>query len=160
MCSLTLSVLLAAIGVTSLWFVLNWQGDNAPPYRRAMITSGGMAFCWETAANWSYFGHPKMVLGRDLTINGQRVRTQFDWYFGPMDVPLGLHPLRLTAGNVQVSFFALALVAAAPAIIQSVRRRLRLEPWQCPKCRYDLRQTPTELPCPECGTARQAPIAK
>lgn len=159
-CSLILFVLFTAIGIASIWFVLNWQGENAAPQRRAQMTGGGIVYCWDTPSTWSYFGRPNMNLGTNLSVNGQRVTYHFDWYSGPLDVSLGIHPIRLTAGNVQVSLFALALVAAIPAAVHLIRRRFRVEHWQCRTCRYDLRNTPPDHPCPECGTARTTPSTK
>lgn len=37
--------------------------------------------------------------------------------------------------------------------IRWVYRRRHREPWQCRKCRYDLRGLPPDTPCPECGRA-------
>ena len=46
-------------------------------------------------------------------------------------------------------WFPLLLIAAPPAWLWYTDRRAK--PWQCPKCRYDLRGLDGGV-CPECGT--------
>jgi hypothetical protein len=153
------SVLLLMLGFVSVFSVSYWQGENAPPFRRMQVTAGGIIFCWETTETWAFTSRPRIALGTNFSVNGQRRTYYFAWYFGPLDVSLGVHPLRLTAGNIQVSFITLAAIAAVPAAIQTIRRHLRRKPWQCSKCGYDLRKTPSGLPCPECGSVRALPTA-
>lgn len=54
---------------------------------------------------------------------------------------------------INTAIYAAAWVASL-AIIAKIRRAHRTRRGQCPACKYDLRNTPTNAPCPECGRAR------
>src|SRR5262245_10478039 len=65
---------------------------------------------------------------------------------------LPLRPIWSGLALNTVFFAALwfALLAGIPALRRALRRRRGL----CARCGYDLRATPANTPCPECGTAK------
>lgn len=58
------------------------------------------------------------------------------------------------AGNAAV--FALPWLGVL-VVVPAVRRAMRLRRGLCTHCGYDLRATPSGLPCPECGHASSSP---
>jgi hypothetical protein len=65
-------------------------------------------------------------------------------------LPLGFTVNMLLATPV---WFGVLHLMRAP--VAWVIGRFRAPPWACPKCRYDLRGLPEDVPCPECGRARE-----
>lgn len=77
--------------------------------------------------------------------NGSKWPT-FEWNWGNSGLPIAHLPL-----------WPLAFVTGAVAAWLTARLLSRPKPWQCTKCRYDLRGQPgTEgvVKCPECGLER------
>lgn len=145
------AVLLLILWVFSMGCHLLWFG--VPPVEpRANLGRGCVLVCWQTKATWHLIGAPTTLLGLNLNVNGVRLT----WYASePLwdvsyvkDVDLNLI---IKAGVVQLPLFYLVLLAATLPAILYIWRRTRLQPWQCIKCRYDLRNSTGLARCPECG---------
>lgn len=147
---------LPAVGLLVLWVIaagthLLWFG--APPVEpRANLGRGCVLVCWETKATWHLIGAPTTLLGRNLNING----VPLTWYAGnPLwdisQLKDADFKLIIKAGVVQLPLLYPVVIAAIVPILTSLWQRSQREPWQCTHCRYDLRNTPGVLRCPECG---------
>ncbi|MGH7131230.1 MAG: hypothetical protein ACREJO_04725 [Phycisphaerales bacterium] len=80
-----------------------------------------------------------------VTTNGSTWPT-FEWNWGASGLPIAHLPL-----------WPLAFATVAPAAWLTARLLSRTKPWQCAKCRYDLRGQPGTdglMKCPECGHDR------
>ena len=71
------------------------------------------------------------------------------WSFGVIRATRFHQRGRLTATDVRVTHWLVALAAGVAPGVYWYRRRRRPPPGCCPTCGYDLRATPDR--CPECG---------
>lgn len=72
--------------------------------------------------------------------------------YGDNMLPLPIRPIWIGALANTLAYAAvwLPLLSAPSWLLRTARRRRGL----CPRCSYDLRSTPHNSPCPECGTPR------
>ncbi len=79
------------------------------------------------------------------------------------DGPLGSHVLAykpiLPGLIINTVFYATILFAIPTLTFQTIRTHHRQKNNRCPKCKYDLRATNPNTPCPECGNPISNPSA-
>ena len=73
-----------------------------------------------------------------------------NWSFGVIRGTRFHQPGQLTATDVRVPHWLVALLAGIAPAVYGYRRRRRPPPGYCRNCGYDLRASPGR--CPECGT--------
>ena len=146
-----LCVFVLGVYIGSAWYVVRWYVVNRPSSEAIIaVGEGGLSF------GVVHFDTLEDKEGR----RSQRVH--FSSFGGPSII---LWPKRLTArggtgglNGVPVTFSVaylplwvpLLLIAVPTAYLWHTDRRAK--PWQCAKCRYDLRGLDGGV-CPECGGA-------
>jgi len=145
---LVFCVLVLGVYVASAWYEASWVIDKPNQSVHIAIGQGGLRFG---------------VLDFDTARNYPHPRNEF--HFGPLDNPsINLWPVwatqvtylspgpgaaRASGAHVRAPLWLPLLLIATPTAYLW-RTDWRAKPWQCAKCRYDLRGLEGEV-CPECG---------
>ncbi|MFN7022398.1 MAG: hypothetical protein ACK4WH_13860 [Phycisphaerales bacterium] len=138
-----------------------WSSDQRAQ-TAAAIAQGTSWGCTDVRAGWPFMAFGGTTFKGGATLEWHRdgdvlfppVRR---WTSGPragrgqvMSIPLRPLPLGLTLNTFIFAVPWYVVLTAAGKLRRARRTRRGL----CPRCAYDLRATPVESPCPECGRAR------
>lgn len=75
------------------------------------------------------------------------------WVGDDVHTPWGRLPLTpIWPGFLANTAFYAGVLALPVFALPALRRTRRRRKGLCPRCAYDLRETPDDHPCPECGT--------
>ena len=130
-----------AIGTMFVRYSYLWvaEGDDGIG-RFVAVGDGSLHFAYEPRGS-SYAGSLEYAVG-DLTGFSTGFRTSWYWWFVVEGDPGNIFWL------IVPLWVPLSLIATPTAYLWHTDRRAK--PWQCPKCRYDLRGLDGGV-CPECG---------
>ena len=136
-----ISVLLA-VSCVSLWHGLVLARLDRSNFTWVQVMRGSVSVMWMRDDQ----GLPPRFVVRHSTPERFHIQAWFDWETIPDTSPNGR---RLRLWYVEAPLWLpLLLIAAPTAYLWRTDRRAK--PWQCPKCRYDLRGLDGGV-CPECG---------